>query len=689
MPPLGSDQVAEGREAAQLRAQVADLKTQLAEALDRLEIAEQTVQAIRSGEVDAVVVQQEDASKVFTLSAPEKFYLQLAQEVANVGTWEIEFATNLANISPDMKRLLGIPSSGPVPVDELIKRIAPEDRDRVRNTFERARSSAENHFYEEFRVATPGGVRWMAGKGAVIAGPNGERLRIVGISLDITERKTVEKALQESERAFRELADSMPQIVWSARPDGSVEYFNRRWYEYTGQTDAVNSREQRLKVVHPDDRDRAQAAWDAAVRSGSPMEIEYRFRDATTEQYRWHLGRAVPIRNERGEVLRWFGTATDIHDQKTLQTTLRDADHRKDQFLAMLAHELRNPLSPLMIAADLIASETSIPPHVREMAEVMTRQTAQLKRLIDDLLDVSRISTGRLELRRDRMDLRDAIDAALDVSRPLIEAAGHQLQFQSPAEPVVIEGDKARITQVIGNLLINAAKYTPPRGQIHLSVDREGTEIKVAVADNGIGIPQSMLSHVFELFTQVDSSATRSQSGLGIGLTLVKTLVEMHGGKVVAQSDGAGQGSRFIVCLPALDAPALASELGQRAEGKTARCHRVLIIDDNESASYLLGKLLTKLEQEVQVEQSARRALERIHEFQPDIVISDIAMPDVSGHQLAREIRNLQLAKQPILVALTGYGQEDDRQASMAAGFDMHVTKPIDIATLRAILQSA
>jgi len=688
MSPVGSDEKAIDRETARLRAEVAALQARLAETVERLETAEATVQAIRSGEVDAVVVQNQNDSRVFTLAAPERFYLQLAQEVANVGTWEVELATNLANVSEGMKQLLGLSGSGPVLIDEIFAKIVPEDRRRVESTFERARASSDSRYYEEFRITTAEGTqRWMAGKGAILPGRHGKRSRLVGIHFDITERKTAEKALEESERAFRELADSMPQIVWSARPDGSVEYLNRRWYEYTGQMDAVNSREQRLRVVHPDDRERARIAWETAVRTGNPMEVEYRFREIKTDKYRWHLGRAVPVRNERGEILRWFGTATDIHDQKILQTTLREADHRKDQFLAMLAHELRNPLSPLMIAADLIAAETAIPPHVREMAEVMTRQTAQLKRMIDDLLDVSRISTGRLELRRDRIDLRDAIDAALDVSRPLIEAAGHQITFSIPPAPVPIEGDKFRLTQVVGNLLINAAKYTPSGGQIDLTVLCGGKDVTVTVSDNGIGIPKSMLSHVFDLFTQVDSSNTRSQSGLGIGLTLVKTLVEMHGGHVVAHSEGQDQGSRFVVTLPAFQTPDASADSAVRPPA-SARRHRVLIIDDNESASYLLGKLLTKLDQEVHVEQSARRALEQVHEFRPDIVISDIAMPEISGHQLAREIRNLTLAKQPVLVALTGYGQEDDRQASLAAGFDMHITKPIDIATLKTILQS-
>jgi len=689
MPSQEIVEAAAKDETARLRAEVASLKLKLAEASERLEVAEATVHAIGAGEVDAVVVQHQDHSRVFTLAAPEKFYLQLAQELANVGTWDLEFHTNRIHLSDGQKQFFGLDRPGSASMDDLWPRVAEEDRARVQQKFEEARTSGDLHFYQEFRVlGENGAVRWLAAKGSVITGPRGERARLVGINIDITERKAIEQALLESEKAFRELADSMPQIVWMARPDGSVEYFNRQWYEFTGEVEAVPSRVRRLGVVHPDDRERAQAAWDTAVRTETALQVEYRFREAATGRYRWHLGRALPIRDEQGQIRRWFGTATDIHDQKILQDTLREADHRKDQFLAMLAHELRNPLSPLMIAADLIAAETSIAPHIREMAEVMTRQTTQLKRLIDDLLDVSRISTGRLELRRDRVDLREAIDAALDVSRPLIDSSGHTLNVQYPPEPVFIEGDKVRLTQVVGNLLINAAKYTPASGQIDLTVVTGSPRVTITVADNGIGIPKGMLSHVFDLFTQVDSSTTRSQSGLGIGLTLVRTLVEMHGGEVSAQSDGRGHGSRFVVSLPALDAAGGQLQSGPSAEGKATLRRRVLIIDDNQSASYLLGKLLSKLEQDVQVEQSATQALKCVHEFCPDIVISDIAMPDVSGHELARRIRNMPLPRQPLLVALTGYGQEDDRQASMAAGFDMHITKPIDIATLKTILQT-
>ncbi|QDT53620.1 Autoinducer 2 sensor kinase/phosphatase LuxQ [Caulifigura coniformis] len=689
MPSQDVAGAASNNETARLRAEVASLRLKLAETTERLEVAESTVHAIRAGEVDAVVVQDQDHSRVFTLAAPEKFYLQLAQELANVGTWDLDFQTGQITLSAGQKQFFGLDESGPASMDDLWPRIAEEDRERIQQKFEEARNSGSLHFYQEFRVVgVDDSVRWLAAKGTVINGPHGERVRLVGINIDITERKAIEQALFESEKAFRELADSMPQIVWMARPDGSVEYFNRRWYEFTGEPDAVASRELRLGVVHPDDRARAQAAWDTAVRTEAPLQVEYRFRESTTGRYRWHLGRALPIRDEAGRVRRWFGTATDIHDQKILQDTLREADHRKDQFLAMLAHELRNPLSPLMIAADLIAAESSISPHIREMAEVMARQTTQLKRLIDDLLDVSRITTGRLELRRDRVDLREAIDAALDVSRPLIDSSGHTLNVWYPPEPVFIEGDKVRLTQVVGNLLINAAKYTPAAGQIDLTVVTENSRVVITVADNGIGIPKAMLSHVFDLFTQVDSSTTRSQSGLGIGLTLVRTLVEMHGGEVSAQSEGHGSGSRFVVSLPAMDAAGGQLRSGPSAEGKATSRRRVLIIDDNQSASYLLGKLLSKLEQDVRVEQSATQALQCLDEFRPDIVISDIAMPDVSGHELARRIRNTSLVRQPILVALTGYGQEDDRQASMAAGFDMHITKPIDIATLKAILQT-
>lgn len=371
-----------------------------------------------------------------------------------------------------------------------------------------------------------------------------------------------------------------------------------------------------------------------------------------------------------------------------LYRDLRTADLRKDQFLATLAHELRNPLSPLTAAAQLLSLDPGNAAQVRELTDVMSRQLDQLRRLIDDLLDVSRISSGKLVLRRQPVLLADVVSAAVDAARPLIEAARHVFETRIEAERVVVFGDKVRLAQVVGNLLVNAAKYTPSGGRITLDVRAVGRQAEIRIADDGIGVPREMLDKIFGLFTQVDSSNTRAQGGLGIGLTLAKTLVELHGGTIAAESPGPAQGSTFTVRLPLADA-ALATggpERGTDDEGPLPR-YRVLVVDDNHSAAHLLSRLLEKLEQVVCVAHSAAEAWEVLPQFVPDIVISDIAMPGESGYQLARHIRAADGSRQPILIALTGYGQESDRQEALEAGFELHLTKPIGLPTLRNLLR--
>lgn len=370
-----------------------------------------------------------------------------------------------------------------------------------------------------------------------------------------------------------------------------------------------------------------------------------------------------------------------------LYRDLRDADRRKDQFLATLAHELRNPLSPLTAAAQLISLEPENSSQVGELTAVMSRQLDQLRRLIDDLLDVSRISSGKLMLRNEPVLLHEAVSAAVDVSRPLFENSKHVLRLVSDAQPMVVFGDKVRLAQIVGNLLINSAKYTPQGGRIELETTAEAGFAVVRVSDNGIGIAPDMLERIFGLFTQIDSSNTRAQGGLGIGLTLVKTLVEMHGGTIDAQSPGPGLGSTFTVRLPLAD-PALASVKPPEPDPEIVLpSYSVLVVDDNHSAAYLLSRLLEKLQQRVAVAHSAGEAADMVLHLVPDILISDIAMPGESGYDLAARVRKMKLAKPPILIALTGYGQESDRQQALASGFDLHLTKPIGLPALKRLLQ--
>jgi len=439
-------------------------------------------------------------------------------------------------------------------------------------------------------------------------------------------------------------------------------------------------------VVHPDDLPRVERRVAEFVeKRGTDFYDEFRVRrpDGST---RWLACKGRLLRGLERSSDRVIGICIDITEERALQDAAREANRRKDEFLAMLGHELRNPLSPLTTAAELLNLEAENPEQVRELARMVMRQTDQLRRLIDDLLDVSRITRGKFQLQRELVDLRDVLTAAIDMSRSMIESAGHRLAVDDPGRPVVVDGDRVRLTQVVGNLLINAAKYTPRGGTIRLALGEREGRASIVVGDNGIGIPREQLGLVFGLFTQLDSSDTRSQGGLGVGLALAQTLVGLHGGTISAESEGPGQGSRFTVLLP--PASGAASAVPQTPVSKPIKRYRILVVDDNASAVHLLSQLLRKLDQEIFAAESAAAAMEALTVFQPDVIISDIAMPGVSGYDLARGIRSLHLPKQPILVALTGYGQESDRQTAIAAGFDRHLTKPVALAVLRDLLMS-
>lgn len=366
---------------------------------------------------------------------------------------------------------------------------------------------------------------------------------------------------------------------------------------------------------------------------------------------------------------------------------LRLADHRKDHFLATLAHELRNPLSPLTAAAQLLAADPGDAAQTAELAAMMARQLDQLRRLIDDLLDVSRISSGKLMLRRQPVLLAEIIAAAVDSARPLMQSARHQFDVRVEDDRLVVFGDKVRLAQIVGNLLVNAAKYTPSGGHVELAVSATDRHAQIRITDDGIGIAPEMLGKIFGLFTQVDSSNTRAQGGLGIGLTLAKTLVELHGGTIAAESRGPAQGSAFTVTLPLADATLLTAGGEETEEHAPLPTFHVLVVDDNHSAAHLLSRLLEKLNQVVCVAHSAAEALEALPKFVPDILISDIAMPGASGYELARRVTQLPLPRKPVMIALTGYGQESDRQEALDAGFELHLTKPIGLPALRNLLR--
>ncbi len=380
----------------------------------------------------------------------------------------------------------------------------------------------------------------------------------------------------------------------------------------------------------------------------------------------------------------------EVRDQfealRTSDAALREADRRKDIFLATLAHELRNPLAPIRTAAQVLASPKLAPQQLQWAQNVIQRQVRQMALLLDDLLDIARITQGKLELKKTRVTLTEVVDAAVEASRPLIDSKNHQLTITLPPEDLVFEADPLRLSQVLCNLLTNAAKYTDPAGHIELSGSLQNETLCLSVKDNGIGIAPGALARIFEMFSQLDGGSTRSESGLGIGLALVKGLLDLHGGTIEAHSRGSGHGSEFSVRLPLNTSVSRKHRNDGDAPPLALPARRVMIADDNKDAADALGMLLDLAAHEIRVAYSGRSALTLARTFRPDVAFIDIGMPDLSGYQVAQELRREPWGGGICLVALTGWGQDDDRQRAKDAGFDQHMTKPVDPEALERLL---
>ena len=492
-------------------------------------------------------------------------------------------------------------------------------------------------------------------------------------------------ALRDSEAKFRTIANAMPQMVWSTLPDGFHDYYNQQWYDFTGMTEGSTDGVKWNGMFHPDDQARAWQAWQHSLDAGTTYEIQYRLRHRSGA-YRWVLGRALPVRDDAGRIIRWMGTCTDIDDQKMAEDALRLASSRKDEFLAMLAHELRNPLAPISSAAQLLKLQQGGDKLVRRASDIIVRQVRHLTDLVDDLLDVSRVTRGLVELEKVTLDLKLVMHSAVEQARPLIEARRHDLVLRIASARVCVSGDKTRLVQVIANLLNNAAKYTPQGGEITLRLEVEETHAVVSVSDNGSGIAPTLLPYVFDLFIQGERTSDRAQGGLGLGLALVKSIAALHEGRVSAHSDGIGKGSTFALMLPL--AQHAGPELAAAADVAAARTApvRIMIVDDNIDAAQALAALLEAEGQRVMVAEDGESTLKAADGAAIQVFILDIGLPDMDGYELARRLRADPANAGAMLIALTGYGQAHDRVLSKAAGFDHHFVKPVDSAALSKLL---
>ena len=514
-----------------------------------------------------------------------------------------------------------------------------------------------------------------------------EQLRQLNDELEHRVAERTETLLQR-EREMRSLADNTPDILTRFDRELRYVFVNSAIERATGRPrDKFLGRAMR-DVGMPDD---LCDLWERALRfvfeTKKPWSIEFGY--AGPGGVRQYATRLVPEFGPSGEAEFVLGVTQDVTDRKRAEEALKNADRRKDEFLATLAHELRNPLAPLRTGLQVlnISQDAAVAADTRKM---MDRQLSHMVRLIDDLLDVSRITSDKLTLRKEWVLLQAIAETAVEASRPFIEASGHALKLALPDEPVWLAADPTRLAQVVSNLLTNAAKYTPEGGCIELAAVREGGEVIVRVTDTGLGIPPEMLAEVFEMFTQVNRTLDRSQGGLGIGLALVKRLVELHGGTITAESPGLGEGSTFTVRLPLVEAYAGGTEPRTTPEATPAQSpvsgRRVLVVDDNVDGAESLARVLQICGHETRTAHSGPEALDAARPFKPEVVFLDIGLPGMNGYEVAKRLRGEPSLSGAVLVALTGWGSEDNKRQSREAGFDFHLTKPVEVTAIESIL---
>lgn len=444
-----------------------------------------------------------------------------------------------------------------------------------------------------------------------------------------------------------------------------------------------------LRVLYPDDKRQEGVPEEnlaTAAEKGTFEDESWRKKKDGT--LFWAQVELVALQDGDGELMGFCKITRDRTGYLELTNALKDKDRHKDEFLAMLAHELRNPLAPIRAAADILTRCPDDPERVRPAGSAIARQVKHLTALVNDLLDVSRVSQGLVRIDKKQVDLKRVLSHAVEQTRPLLEAREHRLRIHTAAGDAHVNGDEKRLVQVVANVLTNAAKFTDPRGSIGVSLEDEGEFLALTVSDNGIGMSQETVQRAFELFAQATRTPDRAQGGLGIGLSLVKRLVELHGGSVAASSGGLGCGSEFLIRLPRAAATGSAPEVMSEPVQRGFRSLRVLVVDDNEDAGTMLGMLLEGFGHQVMMERDPLQALARAAAEHPDVCLLDIGMPHMDGNELARRLRHDPSTADITLVAVTGYGRTDDRRQTSEAGFDHHLVKPIDHAALIDLLST-
>ena len=619
--------------------------------------------------------------------APEQVFRLLVEGVSDYAIFMLDPEGHVASWNPGAERLKGYRR------DEILGRhfstfYTQEANDRGWPQFELKMAAKEGRFEDEgWRVRKDGSMFWANVVISALRDRNGRLQGYAKITRDLTERRQADDALRQSEEMQRLLLEGVQDYaIILLDPEGRVNSWNTGAERITGYTPAEI-------IGHSFERFFLPA--DAAA--GRPAEeLREAMLNRRTEVRGWRVRKdgtrfwaeavVTSLRDASGRMRGFAKVVRDLSDRKRIES-LEEQGRNLTEFLAMLAHELRNPLAPISNAVAIIAATEQDNPRIRWAREVLERQSAHLTRLVDDLLDVSRITRGKLRLKNTPLDLKDIVRRAIESTRPLIDKRGHRLHEHLPAEAAMVHGDALRLTQVVVNLLNNAAKYTPEGGDIWIDMHSDG-EVVLRVRDNGVGIPAQMLEGIFDLFAQGERSLDRSEGGLGIGLTLTRRIVALHGGSIKAASAGPGAGAEFTVALPRLETGLREAQ----SEGGIVRLpeagvrNSVLVVDDNADAAGSIAMLLRLHGQEAEIVETGKGAIAHLRARLPDILILDIGLPDMSGYEVARAVREMPGGDRVRIYALTGYGQLEDRRRAIEAGFDGHLVKPFAPADLLALV---
>lgn len=611
--------------------------------------------------------------------------LNRAQAVAHIGSWRMDIRNNVLEWSDENFRIFGVPKGTPLTYQSFLNIVHPADRQLVDEAWKNA--LAGKPYDIQHRIKVGNAIKWVRELTELEFDSQGKLLGGFGTTEDITDIKKSQLALQHERAFLRQVIDNAPSMIFVKNRHRQFLLGNESLAHSYGTTpenligltdDHFNGNSDEVSHFYQDDSE--------VIDTGKAKFIPEEKVTHADGSVHWYNTVKIPLFDDDNNCTSLLGVATDITERKHAEEMLREADKRKDIFLAMLAHELRNPLAPIRNSVQLLKLEAVSNTKLTWNCEVIERQITHMTRLLDDLLDVARIMQGKIRLIVERIELNDIVDNAIENSRPLLESRGQTLILSQSASPIWLEGDAIRLAQAITNLLNNASKYSDKGSQISLTVSTDTSEAIIVVNDTGMGISAEILPQIFDLFTQADHSLSHSQGGLGLGLTLVRRLIEMHGGSVAASSAGIGQGSTFTVRLPKLSIDGLPTDSLPSETKLSIPKTRILVVDDYSDALFSQKMLLEMEGHEVETADCGLKALEIARKFQPQVVLLDIGLPDLNGYEVAKQLRSFPETQAATLIALTGYGLPEDLALSQAAGFNHHMLKPVSFKKLSAIL---